>query len=118
MKVNDELKPLNCPFCKLEVQHHLRGNDYTKSRQYEIKCKNCNLVMIVGAISNNCEQVKKKCIEKWNKRQPDPRLDKALAFIESLAQYEYVADFMYGTNYAEDILKEARELLKELNDEQ
>lgn len=112
--MTDELKPLNCPICKLEVQHRLRGNDYTESRQYEIKCKNCNLVMIVGAIRNNCDWVKKKCIEQWNNRAPDPRLEKALAFIKRISDPVSYYQCDCYCNTVKEICMKARELLKEL----
>lgn len=125
----------NCPLCGKEVQHHLRGNEFTKSRQYEIKCRNCNLVMIVGAIRNGCDWVKEKCIEKWNTRANDEKLAKCVAFINKIslphhsdiflkeAQELYdsaiknIPDVAMGiTEHERRIAFEARELLEEIGE--
>jgi transcription elongation factor Elf1 len=46
---------LKCPFCNGEPVLTERGNSYSKKRSTEIKCTNCGVEMIVGAISNSLE---------------------------------------------------------------
>lgn len=58
----------NCPFCGKEPELITRGNDFTKKRSAEVKCKNCNVIMSVGAIYNNLEWAKNIVVDKWNER--------------------------------------------------
>ncbi len=58
----------NCPFCGQEPHLIWRGNASSKKRSAEIKCKNCNVEMIVGAIRNSIRWCEETVIEKWNKR--------------------------------------------------
>ena len=59
---------LSCPFCGAEPQLTFIGNDYSKSRTVEIKCKGCRVKMVNSGIIMGGEQLAKVSIEKWNKR--------------------------------------------------
>jgi len=65
----DELLP--CPFCGSDPKLTFIGNDYTKSRKVEIKCKNinCRIKTTTAGIRADHEQVALWSIEIWNKRQ-------------------------------------------------
>lgn len=62
----DQLLP--CPFCGSIPELHFIGNDYTKSRKVEIKCKGCRATMINATIRNDAEWIAKISIDNWNKR--------------------------------------------------
>lgn len=62
----EQIKP--CPFCGNIPELIKRGNEHTKKVSTEIYCKNCNVLMVVGAIRNNLKWCEEKVIEKWNKR--------------------------------------------------
>jgi Lar family restriction alleviation protein len=57
-----------CPFCGGDAELILRGNTFTKKRNAEIRCGNCNVEMVVGAIRNSLDWCAKTVIAKWNKR--------------------------------------------------
>ena len=59
---------LSCPFCGGEPQLTFIGNDYSKKRKVEIKCKGCRVTMINAGIRSGSEQLAKWSIEAWNKR--------------------------------------------------
>ena len=61
-------KLLPCPFCGGEPEFITIGNDYTKSRKAQIKCKKCIVKRTTGAIRNNLEWCGRKAIEAWNER--------------------------------------------------
>lgn len=64
----NELVMRRCPFCGGEPELILRGNAFTKKRNAEIRCNNCNVEMVVGAVHNSLEWCEKKVVEKWNNR--------------------------------------------------
>jgi Lar family restriction alleviation protein len=59
---------LSCPFCGGEPQLTFIGNDYSKKRKVEIKCKGCRVTMVNAGIRSGSEQLAKWSIEAWNKR--------------------------------------------------
>jgi len=59
---------LSCPFCGGEPQLTFIGNDYSKKRKVEIKCKKCRVTMVNAGIRSGSEQLAKLSIEAWNKR--------------------------------------------------
>jgi len=59
---------LSCPFCGGEPQLNFIGNDYSKKRKVEIKCKKCRVTMVNAGIRAGSEQLAKWSIEAWNKR--------------------------------------------------
>ena len=63
---NINLKP--CPFCGMDAELTLRGNAFTKKRNAEIKCTNCNVEMVVGAIKLSIDWCQETVINKWNTR--------------------------------------------------
>ena len=56
------------PFCGGEAERILRGNAHTKKRSAEIKCKECNVLMVVGAIRNDLDWCAAIVTGKWNRR--------------------------------------------------
>lgn len=65
-----ELRP--CPICGGEAELLTRGNDVTKKRSAEIKCKECGCLLVVGAIRFPLTWAVKKVSDKWNTRTADP----------------------------------------------
>jgi Lar family restriction alleviation protein len=63
---SDVIRP--CPFCGGEAEIILRGNAFTKKRNAEIRCGNCNVEMVVGAVHSSLEWCAKTVTAKWNKR--------------------------------------------------
>lgn len=59
---------LSCPFCGGEPQLTFIGNNYSKMRKVEIKCKGCRVIMVNVSIKSGSEQLAKWSIEAWNKR--------------------------------------------------
>jgi hypothetical protein len=59
---------LSCPFCGGEPELIFIGNDYSKKRKVEIKCKVCRVTMVNAGIRSGSEQLAKWSIEAWNKR--------------------------------------------------
>ena len=59
---------LSCPFCGGEPELTFIGNDYSKSRKVEIKCKGCRVTLVNAGIRSGSEQLAKWSIEAWNKR--------------------------------------------------
>lgn len=73
--MTEQLKP--CPFCGgSDIDQYQIGNEWTKKRAYEIKCKTfgCCTTRKVGVISQSLEWAREKCIEKWNKRHADTEI--------------------------------------------
>jgi Lar family restriction alleviation protein len=64
---NEALKP--CPFCGGEAELIIHGNNFTKKRKAEIKCKKCHVSIIVGAIRFDVDWCVKEAIAAWNKRK-------------------------------------------------
>ena len=61
-------KLLPCPFCGSAPELIFIGNDYTKSRKVEIKCKKCRIRRTDAGIHKDHEWVARKAIEQWNER--------------------------------------------------
>ena len=59
---------LRCPFCGGEPELKRKGNEFTKSRCVEIKCKNCRITRTDCAIRNSMEWVENIAIKAWNTR--------------------------------------------------
>ena len=57
-----------CPLCKKEVSKAFIGNNHTKKRSIEIKCRPCNLTMKMSALRFSHEWLDEKITETWNKR--------------------------------------------------
>jgi hypothetical protein len=64
--MSDEI--MTCPCCSSYPELIQIGNDHTKKRYVEIKCKSCMLRMKKGAIRNSMDWLKNITIESWNKR--------------------------------------------------
>ena len=60
---------LECPFCGGIPQLNFIGNDYTKTREVNIRCSNCRVTMPNKGRRFNSEQLAKITIDNWNKRQ-------------------------------------------------
>lgn len=112
-----ELKPIGCPLCGKEADHYLRGNDHTKKRQYDIHCKKCNLLLVVGDLTLGSVWVKKTAIEKWNTRTTDDKYKKAIEFIKRVSKTERDSDYLPPemSVYCEHV-DDAYELLRELGE--
>ena len=59
---------LSCPFCGGEPELTFIGNDYSKKRKVEIKCRGCRVTLVNAGIRSGSEQLAKLSIEAWNKR--------------------------------------------------
>lgn len=59
---------LPCPFCGGHAEIITVGNDFTKKRSAEVKCKSCFTKQVTGAIRNSIEWCIETAIAKWNKR--------------------------------------------------
>jgi hypothetical protein len=80
-----------CPFCGHEPELILRGNAFTKKRNAEIRCNNCNVEMVVGAVHNSLEWCENKVVEKWNKRTQEM----------AICSLKYDHEFLKGTGIKE-----------------
>lgn len=69
--IADKLLP--CPFCGGEPEFITIGNDYTKKRKVEIKCKKCRVKRTTAALRFNLEWCGRKAIEAWNERWQNER---------------------------------------------
>lgn len=68
--MTDEQKELKeCPFCGGEAELTTRGNGYTKKRSAEIKCKDCNVKIICGAIKLGMYFCINTVTKHWNSRK-------------------------------------------------
>lgn len=63
------LKP--CPFCGGAPILKEVGNNRTKGRHAQIKCRNCFAGIQVGALKNTIEWCVEKVIKQWNTREKD-----------------------------------------------
>ena len=63
-----KLKP--CPFCGGEAEIKYIGNEHTKSRSAQIKCKTwgCGIKKTVSAMRFNIDWCEEKVIKAWNRR--------------------------------------------------
>lgn len=68
LKTNEAGVLLPCPFCGGEVELINRGNAFTKKRSAEIRCNQCSIEMIVGAIHHSLEWCEETITAKWNRR--------------------------------------------------
>ena len=59
---------LPCPFCGGEPKLTFIGNDYSKVRKVEIKCKQCRVSIMNAGIKSSSEQLAKYGIASWNSR--------------------------------------------------
>lgn len=59
---------LQCPFCGENANLTFIGNDYSKKRKVEIRCKGCRATMVNAGIRTKSEELAKYSIEAWNKR--------------------------------------------------
>jgi hypothetical protein len=57
-----------CPLCKKEVSKAFIGNNYTKKRSIEIKCRPCNLTMKMSALRFSHEWLDEQITTTWNNR--------------------------------------------------
>lgn len=60
----------DCPFCGNHPELKQKGNNFTKKRSVEIRCKNklCAARQITGALKYSLEWCEEIAIGKWNKR--------------------------------------------------
>lgn len=63
-----ETKLKSCPFCGGEAEIIIIGNEYTKTRGVEIKCKTCKISRLQKVITQSHEWIIDKAIEHWNTR--------------------------------------------------
>jgi len=59
---------LSCPFCGGEPELTFIGNDYSKKRKVQIKCKGCRVTMINAGIRFDSEKLARLSIADWNRR--------------------------------------------------
>lgn len=70
-----------CPFCGGDpVMSHI-GNEWTKSRKIEIKCKGCRVKRIDAAISHGFDWLEEVSIKNWN-QSPIMKLTKDRVSVE------------------------------------
>jgi Lar family restriction alleviation protein len=63
---------LPCPFCGGNAYQVQIGNAFTKSRGYEVGCKNCRVKITDMVITHDLEWIRPKNIANWNTRtSPD-----------------------------------------------
>lgn len=62
----DEMLP--CPFCGGQPIITFIGNNHTKKRKVEIKCKSCRVQRTNAAIYNDLQSLAELSINQWNKR--------------------------------------------------
>lgn len=67
--MSDE-KLKSCPFCGGAPELIPRGNDFCKKKSAEVSCRNCNVVMVVGAIRYSLNWAIGTVIDSWNRRTP------------------------------------------------
>jgi hypothetical protein len=59
---------LSCPFCGGEPNLSFIGNNHTKKRKVEIKCKKCRITLVNAGLRYNHEDIAKWSISSWNMR--------------------------------------------------
>ena len=62
---------LDCPFCgcdNIELSHI--GNDHTKSRKINVKCKGCRASRTDAALRHNFDWLEGVAVTAWNRRPP------------------------------------------------
>ncbi len=64
----EEIFLSDCPFCGSEPEVSHIGNNHTKKRTIEIKCKGCNVKMRNSAMKNNFSWLESVSVKKWNNR--------------------------------------------------
>jgi Lar family restriction alleviation protein len=81
----EALKP--CPFCGgADVEINQIGNDFTKSRGFEVKClaRGCATKKRAMVIRQPIERAREFAIAAWNRRAPDPRIEALEAEVRRL----------------------------------
>ena len=63
-----EFTLLDCPFCGGSPVIQYKGNNHTKSRQIEIKCRECRVKRVDGARKFGFDFLEEAAVENWNKR--------------------------------------------------
>ena len=66
-----EIKLKPCPFCGGEAERKFIGNDHTKKRSIEIKCKKCRVKRVDAALSHSHDWIDNECTKQWNERKID-----------------------------------------------
>jgi len=105
----NELK--NCPFCGEKAELRTTGNDYTKKRVAEIRCKSCCTKMRVGALKHNLEWCEKIVTENWNTRKIESQLLEAV-----LAYQELCTCYRLGRRPSEKLFVKLKKADKALED--
>ena len=62
----NKLKP--CPFCGGEAEKKFIGNNHTKKRSIEIKCKSCRVKRVDAALYQSHEWLDDVATRNWNQR--------------------------------------------------
>lgn len=63
---------LSCPFCGADPEWRHQGNDHTKSRRLTIRCPECRVERVNGAIRNDFAWLERISVEQWNRRAATP----------------------------------------------
>ena len=61
-----ELK--TCPFCGGRAEKKRIGNDYTRKRSIEIRCTQCRVKRVDGAIRHGFDWLDEVATKNWNQR--------------------------------------------------
>ena len=64
----EELKLLDCPFCGGKPEKIFIGNDHTKTRSIEIKCKACRVKRVDKALTHDHKWLDEVGTKAWNQR--------------------------------------------------
>lgn len=62
-----------CPFCGGEPELGHKGNELTKKRIIQIKCKKCRCVRIDAAIYYGFGFLEETAVKNWNQRPTDEK---------------------------------------------
>ena len=63
-----EIELMDCPFCGGEPAVAHIGNEHTKSRKIEIKCKKCRCKKVNAAIHHEFSWLEAVAANDWNQR--------------------------------------------------
>ena len=68
-----DIKLLPCPFCGGIPEKTFIGNEHSKKRSMEIRCPDCRIERVTGAIRMSSDWLNEMAIKEWNQRAPKLR---------------------------------------------